>query len=726
MRGADIGSDHELLKCKLRIKLKKYKIVTDTSRKRFDTTKLQRPEVRKAFSIELKNRFQLLDELEDIETFWEGITKCYKETATNTLGFKGRGQKLWISNESWKLVDERGKLKERTNNSRSERVKKNLHVLTSTVTKTRSYSEHAFIRSTMSTKRKAQSNDGSEGKRSKSSSSVGQSVTTGSPFEDLSYISWSAADVATKLKAQGLPEAAEKLKAQNVSGDELDMITEQRLTEYGIENGGDRLKVLKFIRDLTTQHDKKIFNDPVHGHIEMHPLCVKIIDTPQFQRLRDLKQIGACYFVYPGASNNRFEHCIGVCHLAGKLTRTLQKRQPGLDITNKDILCVEIAGLCHDLGHGPFSHLFDSKFIPTVRPELQWKHEEGSVMMFNFLRNDNDLEQEFKKYGLNDNDIAFIVEQIEGPKERNNGEWPYKGREKAKEYLYEVVANKRNGIDVDKWDYFARDCHGLGIQNTFDHNRFMKFARVIQVDDSLQICSRDKEAETLYSMFQIRATLHRRAYQHRVSNAVQAMIVDALISADKTELIPKKDGSLIKISDCITCPEAYTKLSDSIFHVILMSIDQNLAKARAILERVLHRKLYRCVGETNPKQTTSEDQIKELRKKIMSYILRRPGNKLKESDLYIDIVSLDYGSTTKNPINNVCFYNKNNVDKAIYINQEKVSVMLTNVFAEHIIRLFYKQTDLEGSKNASSYFNQWCAVHGYLQQTRIPDDMTET
>ncbi|CAC5398565.1 unnamed protein product [Mytilus coruscus] len=60
MRGADIGSDHEVLKCKLRIKLKKYKIVTDTSRKRFDTTKLQRPEVRKAFSIELKEQVPTL------------------------------------------------------------------------------------------------------------------------------------------------------------------------------------------------------------------------------------------------------------------------------------------------------------------------------------------------------------------------------------------------------------------------------------------------------------------------------------------------------------------------------------------------------------------------------------------------------------------------------------------------------------------------------------------
>ncbi|CAC5391632.1 unnamed protein product [Mytilus coruscus] len=106
---------------------KKHKIETDTTRKRFDTTKLQRPEVRNPFSIELKNMFQLLDELEDIETFWEGITKCCKETATNMIGFKERGHKPCISNESWKLVDERRQLKEKTNNSRSERVKNSLN-----------------------------------------------------------------------------------------------------------------------------------------------------------------------------------------------------------------------------------------------------------------------------------------------------------------------------------------------------------------------------------------------------------------------------------------------------------------------------------------------------------------------------------------------------------------------------------------------------------------------
>lgn len=55
----------------------------------------------------------------------------------------------------------------------------------------------------------------------------------------------------------------------------------------------------------------QVFNDPIHGHLDLHPLLIKIIDTPQFQRLRFIKQLGGTYFVFPGASHNRFEHCIG-------------------------------------------------------------------------------------------------------------------------------------------------------------------------------------------------------------------------------------------------------------------------------------------------------------------------------------------------------------------------------------------------------------------------------
>ena len=66
--------------------------------------------------------------------------------------------------------------------------------------------------------------------------------------------------------------------------------------------------IIQLLKKLPVQ---KVFNDPIHGHIRLDPLLVKIIDTRQFQRLRYIKQLGGCYFVYPGASHNRFEHSIG-------------------------------------------------------------------------------------------------------------------------------------------------------------------------------------------------------------------------------------------------------------------------------------------------------------------------------------------------------------------------------------------------------------------------------
>ncbi|XP_062575883.1 deoxynucleoside triphosphate triphosphohydrolase SAMHD1-like [Saccostrea cucullata] len=206
------------------------------------------------------------------------------------------------------------------------------------------------------------------------------------------------------------------ISGEGVTSEVLDMVTEEQLERLGISPLGRRLEALKLLREITGRlYTYKIVNDPIHGHIEIHPLCVKIIDTPQFQRLRFLRQLGGSYFVYPGASHNRFEHSLGVCYLAGELGSTLRKRQPELGISNNDILCVQIAGLCHDLGHGPFSHMFDGKFLPVARPDKKIKHEALSVKMFDHLVESNDLYSVFEKYGVTEQDRTFIKEQIAGP-----------------------------------------------------------------------------------------------------------------------------------------------------------------------------------------------------------------------------------------------------------------------------------------------------------------------
>ncbi|XP_028427154.1 deoxynucleoside triphosphate triphosphohydrolase SAMHD1-like [Perca flavescens] len=364
----------------------------------------------------------------------------------------------------------------------------------------------------------------------------------------------------------------------------------------------------------------QVFNDPIHGTVELHPLLIKIIDTPQFQRLRNIKQLGGVYFVYPGASHNRFEHSIGVAHLAGQLVEALRTRQPELDIDDRDVLCVKIAGLCHDLGHGPFSNLYDNMFIPKVQPENEWKHEEASVEMFDHLVESNNLELEMEDHGLIlPEDMDFIKAMIEGLKDRKPVQvspacvnlWSEIGRTEDKFFLFEIVANKTNGIDVDKFDYFARDCYHLGMKNNFDHLRFIQFARVIKVEkDGLNhICSRDKEVGNLYHMFYTRNCLHRRAYQHRVNKIIEHMIAEAFLEADGHIKIKGSRGKEFTLSTAKDDMEAYTKLTGNVFILFLYDETKKLAEAKEILKRIISRDHYRFLGETKPRQVLTREKI---------------------------------------------------------------------------------------------------------------------
>ncbi|KAJ7331888.1 hypothetical protein JRQ81_014068 [Phrynocephalus forsythii] len=518
-------------------------------------------------------------------------------------------------------------------------------------------------------------------------------------------------------------------RENQITGYSVPFLTESHLESMGICNVEMRLKLLHCLNKLTLSHADimKVFNDPIHGHIEMHPLLVKIIDTPQFQRLRYIKQLGGTYYVFPGASHNRFEHSLGVGHLAGRLVRALQERQPELNINQRDILCVQIAGLCHDLGHGPFSHMFDGRFIPIARPGFKWKHENTSVDMFEHLISSNDLGPDMEYYGLNLNeDMDFIKEQIAGPIEmkKENSSWPYRGRSEEKSFLYEIVANKRNGIDVDKWDYFARDCHHLGIQNNFDYERFIKFARVCEVEKRKHICTRDKEVGNLYDMFHTRNCLHRRAYQHKVGNIIENMITDALLKADPYITIKGSQGKEYRISTALEDMEAYTKLTDEIFLRILHSDKPELKEAREILRKIERRDLYKYLGQTQPSegQEIPKEQYERLSAEIVeSKPAKLPENselqdvQLKAEDLIVDVINMDYGMKEKNPVNNVHFYCKSDINQAVKITKEQVSKLLPEKFAEQLIRVYCKKTEEKIICVATKHFIQWCMNKNFIK-----------
>ncbi len=101
--------------------------------------------------------------------------------------------------------------------------------------------------------------------------------------------------------------------------------------------------------------------DPVHGDIELTREEVRVIDTPQFQRLRGVKQLGTAYLVYPGATHTRFEHSIGVLHMTDRLLSAVNKNA-GLDpqrcrsVTPEERRILRLAALLHDVTHIPFGH----------------------------------------------------------------------------------------------------------------------------------------------------------------------------------------------------------------------------------------------------------------------------------------------------------------------------------------------------------------------------------
>ena len=147
-------------------------------------------------------------------------------------------------------------------------------------------------------------------------------------------------------------------------------------------------------------------NDEIHSSIDLGPVVTAVIDTLQYQRLRRVKQLGTAEYVYINTNHNRFEHSIGVAFLARKMISRVRHRQPQLPCDAKDELCIELAGLLHDIGHGPFSHVYES-FIKHSHPAFleenehyseyykdekdcthqlpevnvkKWKHEEGKFL----------------------------------------------------------------------------------------------------------------------------------------------------------------------------------------------------------------------------------------------------------------------------------------------------------------------------------------------------------
>ncbi|CAC5387362.1 SAMHD1 [Mytilus coruscus] len=242
-------------------------------------------------------------------------------------------------------------------------------------------------------------------------------------------------------------------------------------------------------------------------------------------------------------------------------------------------------------------------------------------------------------------------------------------KDKAKYYMYEIVANKRNEIDVDKMDYFARDCHGLGMKSNFDHLRFISQCRVMfSSEEETTIAVRDKEEYNLYELFHTRIGLFRRAYYHKVTKAVELMFTDVLVKANDHLLFKNNKGEIIKMSTAWKHLDVYEKLTDNVFEKILMEKNPNedMKKAQELINNVYKRKLYRLVDETSPKE-----EIGGKNYDMEDHLLKKD---LDKDDFAVQKVTYSYGKRLENPITST-------------------SLFLPDTFQEETLRVYSKNDE---------------------------------
>ncbi|KAF2077132.1 hypothetical protein CYY_001579 [Polysphondylium violaceum] len=405
------------------------------------------------------------------------------------------------------------------------------------------------------------------------------------------------------------------------------------------------------IKTSKIRKQSKIINDVVHGHMDVPDYILEFVDSEQFQRLRDLKQLGTTSFVFPCGTHTRFEHSLGVSHLAGKWIDKIKMTQPDLEITEDEQKFVRIAGLCHDLGHGPFSHAFESwaNTLPTKR----FHHEEMSVKMLNWLIDDKGLD-------YSTDDVKYISNLISG-----------KNRPKERGFIYDIVANDRNSVDVDKFDYLARDSYYLGRSTVCDFTRLIEFSKVI--DNEICFCS--KEIYNLYELFHTRYSLHKLVYTHKVAKSIEFMISDAFSAADP----------YLNISDQLEDPHEFINLSDSLLRTIETSKVKELEKSRNIIKNIRNRNLYKFVDEII---VSSKNMPLELAQEIA-----KEGNGITVDDVIVQNLKLNYAFKDKDPVEHTHFYTRYDDSHKIKIKKEHASHLIPNTFQEERIRVFCRSKD---------------------------------
>jgi uncharacterized protein len=236
-----------------------------------------------------------------------------------------------------------------------------------------------------------------------------------------------------------------------------------------------------------------IIRDPLWNNIALDDLALRLVDTPSFQRLRYVRQLGLAFLVYPGATHSRFEHALGTYHLARRALALLDDREILGGIAREACQIVRMAALLHDIGHYPFSHALEEigalHHEEVARPLIM----EGDVAAVLRHALGQDAPEEI---------VRLICGESESPLQR-------------------LISGS---LDLDKLDYLKRDALMCGVPyGEIDVDRLLNSLTLVESDGRREIGIIEKGLAALESLLFARYQMYRNVYWHHAVRSATAM-----------------------------------------------------------------------------------------------------------------------------------------------------------------------------------------------------------
>ena len=340
--------------------------------------------------------------------------------------------------------------------------------------------------------------------------------------------------------------------------------------------------------ELKRLDETKVLKDPVHSYIHIHYEVIwNCLDSKEFQRLRRIRQLGGDFQVYPTAEHSRFSHSLGVYEIVRRMVTEVKTLCA--ELTEYEKVCVMLAGLLHDVGHGPFSHAFEHV--------TNHSHEEYTAKI---ILGDTELNSILRAVSKKmPEDIASIIQHTH-----------------ENDILNQIVSGQ---LDADRMDYLLRDSYFTATSyGQFDLERILRTMRVRKTSEGRKvIVVKHTGIHSVEDYIMARYQMYWQVYYHPVARSYEAVFIQLFnrlkdIFKDNKDYFEDMKVLIPFLEKAEVSEEEYFRLDEnSLLYCCALIQDKDDVIAADLAKRLQNRKLFEYVDYNEENLAQIQNMLRE-------------------------------------------------------------------------------------------------------------------